>query len=118
MCFATFSSGDCTDIESHDHAIRFKAEIMVDQLSRAGYGNKNRIGGKARAMVVTSGIEWAIQYFQAFRNYLAERKSLYLAIVAFSGVHEYDGAHGARRSSRQGDATDPERRHAVLQTVR
>jgi len=39
-------------------------------------------------MVVTSGIEWAIQYFQAFRNYLAERKSLYLAIVAFSGVHD------------------------------
>jgi type I restriction enzyme R subunit len=40
---------------------------------------------------VTSGIERAIQYFQAFRDYLAERKSRYQAIVAFSGEHEYGG---------------------------
>jgi type I restriction enzyme R subunit len=42
-------------------------------------------------MVVTSGIERAIQYFHAFRDYLAERKSRYRAIVAFSGEHEYGG---------------------------
>jgi type I restriction enzyme R subunit len=52
----------------------------------------NKIGGQARAMVVTSGIERAIQYFHAFRDYLAERKSPYRAIVAFSGEHEYGGA--------------------------
>jgi hypothetical protein len=53
-------------VESHDHAIRLKAEIMVDhfheQVLAAG-----KIGGQARAMVVTSGIERAIQYFHAFR---------------------------------------------------
>jgi type I restriction enzyme R subunit len=43
-------------------------------------------------MVVTSGIERAIQYFHAFKAYLLERKSPYQAIVAFSGEHEYDGA--------------------------
>ena len=43
-------------------------------------------------MVVTSGIERAIQYFHAIRDYLAERKSPYQAIVAFSGEHEYGGA--------------------------
>jgi type I restriction enzyme R subunit len=45
-------------------------------------------------MVVTSGIERAIQYFHAFRDYLAERKSRYRAIVAFSGEHEYGGITG------------------------
>jgi type I restriction enzyme R subunit len=42
-------------------------------------------------MVVTSGIERAIQYFHVIRSYLAERKSVYQAIVAFSGEHEYGG---------------------------
>jgi type I restriction enzyme R subunit len=55
-----------------------------------------KIGGQARAMVVTSGIERAIQYFHAFKAYLAERKSPYQAIVAFSGEHEYGGAEGQR----------------------
>lgn len=77
-------------VESRDHAIRLKAEIMVDHFHEQVMAT-NKIGGKARAMVATSGIERAIQYFHAFRNYLAERKSPYHAIVAFSGVHEYDG---------------------------
>jgi type I restriction enzyme R subunit len=77
-------------VESHEHAIRLKAEIMVDhfheQVLAAG-----KIGGQARTMVVTSGIERAIQYYHAIKNYLVERKSPYQAIVAFSGDHEYDG---------------------------
>ncbi len=51
----------------------------------------NKIGGQARAMVVTSGIERAIQYYHAVRDYLMERKSPYKAIVAFSGEHEFGG---------------------------
>ena len=51
----------------------------------------NKIGGQARAMVVTSGIERAIQYYHAIQSYLTERKSPYKAIVAFSGEHEYGG---------------------------
>src|SRR5690606_37804051 len=78
-------------VESHDHAIRLKAEIMVDhfheQVMAAG-----KIGGEARAMVITSGIERAIQYFHAFKVYLVERKSPYQGIVAFSGEHDYQGA--------------------------
>ena len=77
-------------VESHDHAIRLKAEIMVDHFHEQVLA-LNKIGGQARAMVVTSGIERAIQYFHAFRAYLAERKSPYQAIVAFSGEHEYGG---------------------------
>ncbi len=77
-------------VEGHDHAIRLKAEIMVDHFHEQVIG-LNKIGGRARAMVVTNGIERAIQYFHAFQDYLAERKSPYRAIVAFSGEHEYGG---------------------------
>ncbi len=77
-------------VESHDHAIRLKAEIMVDHFHEQVLA-LNKIGGYARAMVVTSGIERAIQYYHALRDYLAERKSPYKAIVAFSGEHEYGG---------------------------
>lgn len=42
-------------------------------------------------MVVTSGIERAIRYFHAIRDYLDERNSPYRAIVAFSGEHEFGG---------------------------
>ena len=77
-------------VESHDHAIRLKAEIMVDhfheQVLAAG-----KIGGQARAMVVTGSIERAIQYFHAFQAYLTERRSPQQAIVAFSGEPEYEG---------------------------
>jgi type I restriction enzyme, R subunit len=78
-------------VESHDHAIRLKAEIMVDHFHEQVLA-LTKIGGRARAMVVTSGIERAIQYFHAIRDYLKERKSTYQAIVAFSGEHEYGGA--------------------------
>jgi len=78
-------------VESHDHAIRLKAEIMVDHFHEQVIA-ASKIGGEARAMVVTSGIERAIQYFHAFKTYLAERKSPYQAIVAFSGEHAYGGA--------------------------
>src|SRR6187401_1329821 len=77
-------------VESHDHAIRLKAEIMVDHFHEQVLA-LNKIGGQARAMVVTSGIERAIQYFHAIREYLKERKSPYQGIVAFSGEHEYGG---------------------------
>jgi type I restriction enzyme, R subunit len=77
-------------VESHQHAIRQKAEIMVDHFHEQVLA-RDKVGGKARAMVVSSGIERAIQYYHAFRDYLRERKSPYTAIVAFSGEHEYGG---------------------------
>jgi type I restriction enzyme, R subunit len=76
-------------VESHDHSIRLKAEIMVNHFHDNVQG---KIGGQARAMVVTSGIERAIQYYHAIQDYLLERKSPHKAIVAFSGDHEYGGA--------------------------
>ena len=77
-------------VESSDHAIRLKAEIMVDHFHDQVLA-QGKIGGQARAMVVTNGVERAIQYYHAIREYLGERKSRYQAIVAFSGEHEFGG---------------------------
>ena len=78
-------------VEGHDHAIRLKSEIMVDHFHDQVLA-QNRIGGEARAMVVTGGVQRAIQYFHAIRDYLEDRKSPYRAIAAFSGEPEYGGA--------------------------
>lgn len=77
-------------VESHEHAIRLKAEIMVDHFHEQVLA-RDKIGGQARAMVITGSIARAIQYHHAIRDYLEERKSPYRAIVAFSGEHEYGG---------------------------
>ena len=77
-------------VEGHEYAIRLKAEIMVDHFHEQVMA-KGKIGGQARAMVVTSSIKRAIQYFHAIQDYLKARKSPYRAIVAFSGEHDYGG---------------------------
>ena len=77
-------------VEGSGHAIRLKAEIMVDHFHDQVLA-QNKIGGEARAMVVTNGVERAIQYCRAIRDYLNERKSRYRALVAFSGEHEFVG---------------------------
>ena len=77
-------------VESNSHAIREKAEIMVDHFHSQVMGYR-KIGGQARAMVITSSIMRAIEYFHAINEYLKERKLPYKTIVAFSGEHEYGG---------------------------
>ena len=75
-------------VESHSHAIREKAEIMIDHFHEQVIGQR-KMNGQARAMVATGTIERAIQYYFAFKDYLKEIKSPYQPIVAFSGEHEY-----------------------------
>ena len=75
-------------VEGSDHAIALKAEIMVDHFHDQVL-SQDKLGGHARAMVVTNGIERAIQYCHAIRSYLKDRKSKYQTLVAFSGEYEY-----------------------------
>lgn len=77
-------------VEDNDHAVRVKAEIMVDHFHEQVIA-LNKVGGQARAMVVTGSIDRALHYFHSIRDYLGERKSPYQAIVAFSGEPEYAG---------------------------
>ena len=73
-------------MESHDRAIRRKAEIMVDHFHEQV---QHKIGKQARAMVVCNGIARAVEYYHAIRTYLRERGSPYQALVAFSGELNY-----------------------------
>jgi type I restriction enzyme R subunit len=77
-------------VESNVYAIEQKAEIMVKHFHEQVIA-RGKIGGKARAMVVTSSIERAIEYYYAIEKCLKQRKSQYRAIVAFSGEKEYQG---------------------------
>jgi type I restriction enzyme R subunit len=77
-------------VEGNVHAIRLKAEIMVDHFHSQVVA-KHKISGQARAMVVTSSILRCIEYYHAISDYLAKRMSPYQAIVAFSGEHDYKG---------------------------
>ena len=79
-------------VESHDHAIRLKAEIMVDHFHEQVLGaeqDRRPGAGDGGARAASSGRS---STSTPFRDYLAERKSPYQAIVAFSGEHEYGGA--------------------------
>lgn len=77
-------------VEFNDHAIQLKAEIVVDHFHEQVVG-LGKIGGQARAMVVTGSIPRALRYYHAIRTYLNEIRSPYQAIVAFSGDPEYEG---------------------------
>ena len=54
-------------VESHEHAIRLKAEIMVDHF-HVQVMDLRKIGRQARAMVVTGSIERAISHYHAIRR--------------------------------------------------
>jgi len=75
-------------VESHEHAIKKKSILMVNHFME-NVIQKKRIGGLAKAMMVTSSRKNAVRYKKAFDKYLKSVNSPYKAIVAFSG--EIDG---------------------------
>lgn len=77
-------------VESNSYAISEKAAIMVEHFHSEVIA-KGKIGGKARAMVITNGIPRAVEYYKAICKLLAERKSPFKAIIAFSGTTDYNG---------------------------
>ena len=77
-------------VEGNPEAIRTKAEIMVDHFHESVFRPK-KVQGQARAMVVTDGVNRAIEYYSAISAYVTERGYQYRAIIAFSGEREYGG---------------------------
>ena len=77
-------------VESQPETIKQKAAIIVEHFHTQVI-DKGKVGGQARAMVVTSSILRAIEFYYEIKRLLEERKSPYKAIVAFSGTKEYGG---------------------------
>ena len=71
-------------VEQHPSAIEQKTRIMVEHFLNEVIA-KRKVGGNAKAMVVTNSIISAIRYKIAFDSYLQAIRSPYKAIVAFSG---------------------------------
>ena len=67
---------------------------------------KKKIGGQARAMVVTASIPRCIEYYYAISKCLADSRSPYKAIVAFSGEHKYKGQEPALTSAAMNGFSD------------
>ena len=77
-------------VESQPETIQQKASIIVEHFHTQVI-DKGKMGGQARAMVVTSSILRAIELYYEISRLLEERKSPYKAIVAFSGSKNYGG---------------------------
>lgn len=77
-------------VESDSYTIAQKAAMMVEHFHEQVIA-KGKIGGQARAMVVTSSIPRCIEYYYAINKCLSERHSPYKTIIAFSGENKYKG---------------------------
>ena len=77
-------------VEGQPETIKQKAAIIVEHFHTQVI-DKGKLGGEARAMVVTSSILRAIEFYYEITRLLEDRKSPYKAIVAFSGSKNYGG---------------------------
>ena len=72
-------------VSLHPYNLAQKAEVMIEHFRHSVLG-QNKIGGKAKAMVVTSSRLHAKRYFQEFKKYLKEKGYTDMRVlVAFSG---------------------------------
>lgn len=76
-------------VESQAFTIAEKADMMVSHFHEQVIA-KGKIGGQARAMIITSSIERCIEYYHAVNQCLALRHSPYKAIIAFSGEKQLE----------------------------
>ena len=77
-------------VESNPTAISKKADIIVEHFHEQVVA-QGKLGGKARAMVVTGSVKRAIEYYYMITDALEDRKSQFKPIIAFSGDKEYGG---------------------------
>ncbi len=75
----------------HPHNIAQKTEIMVEHFQQH---TRHKIGGHAKAMVVTGSRLEAVRYKQAFDRYIREKGYPIRSLVAFSGTVEDDKVPG------------------------
>ncbi|KFB66763.1 type I restriction endonuclease [Candidatus Accumulibacter vicinus] len=71
----------------HPHNIGQKSEVMVEHFQ---HFTRHKIGGHAKAMVVTGSRLEAVRYKQEFDRYIQEKGYPIKSLVAFSGTVEDD----------------------------
>ena len=74
-------------LKLHPHNIAQKTEVMVEHFQAV---TRHRIGGRAKAMVVTGSRLEAVRYKQSFDRYIRDRGYPIRTLVAFSGSVQDD----------------------------
>ena len=75
----------------HPHNIAQKTEVMVEHFQAV---TRHKIGGRAKAMVVTGSRLEAVRYKQSFDRYIQEKGYAIKSLVAFSGTVMDDTVEG------------------------
>ena len=75
----------------HPHNIAQKTEVMVEHFQAV---TRHKIGGSAKAMVVTGSRLEAVRYKQSFDRYIQKKAYAIQSLVAFSGTVEDDQLAG------------------------
>lgn len=78
-------------LKLHPHNIAQKTEVMVEHFNAF---TRHKIGGRAKAMVVTSSRLEAVRYKQSFDRYIQEKRYPIRTLVAFSGTVQDDKVDG------------------------
>ena len=81
-------------VEGNEYAVRSKAEIIVDHFHESIF-SPQLMGAKARAMVVTDGVDRAIDYYLAMSEYIQGEGT------ALPGHHRLLGRTGPQREAGQ-----------------
>jgi type I restriction enzyme R subunit len=76
-------------LKLHPHNIAQKTEVMVEHFQTF---TRHKIGGRAKAMVVTGSRLEAVRYKQSFDRYIKAKGYLIKSLVAFSGTVQDDKA--------------------------
>jgi type I restriction enzyme R subunit len=71
----------------HPHNIAQKTEVMVEHFQAV---TRHKIGGRAKAMVLTGSRLEAVRYKQSFDRYIQEKGYAIKTLVAFSGTVQDD----------------------------
>lgn len=89
-------------LKLHPHNISQKVAIIVEHFRSR---TQHKIGGKAKAMVVTSSRVHAVRYMKAINEYIDENDYDLNALVAFSGTVEDDGIEYTEEGMNPEDVT-------------
>ncbi len=90
----------------HPHNIAQKTEVMIEHF---WHHTRHKIGGHAKAMVVTGSRLEAVRYKQAFDEYIAQKGYAIKSLVAFSGEVKDDKIEGKSYTEVQMNGGLPEK---------
>lgn len=77
-------------VEGHSKPLRAKAEVMLEHFVNKVW-KPNLVGGKARAMLVTDGVNRVLEYKAIFDELLEAQDLPFKVVVAFSGERDWHG---------------------------